>query len=99
MLNERGTAQRPSARPSDEIQRLQWEMARLMAHVVGLMAQPSAPPLRNSMPSQTPSPSTCIQNAADRPSGAHSQMCRAQHPDSAGPSTATATGASRCYFC
>uniref|UniRef100_A0A915IY57 Uncharacterized protein n=1 Tax=Romanomermis culicivorax TaxID=13658 RepID=A0A915IY57_ROMCU len=57
-------------------------------------------------------PSTRVQNAGDHPSGAHLQMCSyhgrctqndancpAQHPHSAGPSTATATGASCCYFC
>uniref|UniRef100_A0A915ID92 C3H1-type domain-containing protein n=1 Tax=Romanomermis culicivorax TaxID=13658 RepID=A0A915ID92_ROMCU len=52
-------------------------------------------------------PSTRVQTAGDRPSGAHLRMCwyhgrctdnnancRAQHPNSAGPSTPTATGPS-----
>uniref|UniRef100_A0A915HP93 Uncharacterized protein n=1 Tax=Romanomermis culicivorax TaxID=13658 RepID=A0A915HP93_ROMCU len=67
-------------------------------------------PLRNLMPSRTPSAS--LQNAGSRPSGAHLQMCSyhggcthnnasfgAQHPDRAGPSKATTTSPSRCYFC
>uniref|UniRef100_A0A915IRX2 Secreted protein n=1 Tax=Romanomermis culicivorax TaxID=13658 RepID=A0A915IRX2_ROMCU len=70
----------------------------------------SGPPLRNSMPS--PTPLRGVRNPGDRLSGAHLQMCsyhgrcthndaycRAQHPDSTSPSTATATGASHCYFC
>uniref|UniRef100_A0A915JNQ9 Uncharacterized protein n=1 Tax=Romanomermis culicivorax TaxID=13658 RepID=A0A915JNQ9_ROMCU len=109
MSYQRGTAQRPLATPSDEIRCLQSEMARLAAHVARLMAQQSAPPRRNSMPS--PTPLTRLQNAGDRPSGALLQMCSyhercahnnayclAQHPNSASPSTATATGASGCYF-
>uniref|UniRef100_A0A915HYU7 C3H1-type domain-containing protein n=1 Tax=Romanomermis culicivorax TaxID=13658 RepID=A0A915HYU7_ROMCU len=53
-----------------------------------------------------------VQKAGHRPSGAHLQMysyhgrcthndasCQAQHPNSAGPSNAAATGASCCYFC
>uniref|UniRef100_A0A915IXM9 C3H1-type domain-containing protein n=1 Tax=Romanomermis culicivorax TaxID=13658 RepID=A0A915IXM9_ROMCU len=110
MSNQRGTTQRPSATPSEEIRRLQSEMAGLTAHVARLTAQQTAPPLRNSTPSTRPL--TRVQNAGDRPSGAHLQMCsyhgrcthnnancRAQHPDSASPSIATTTGASRCYFC
>uniref|UniRef100_A0A915IBZ9 C3H1-type domain-containing protein n=1 Tax=Romanomermis culicivorax TaxID=13658 RepID=A0A915IBZ9_ROMCU len=105
-----GTAQRPLATPSDEIGCLQSEMARLMAHIARLTAQQWVPPPRNLMPSMTPSMGA--QNAGDCPSGAHLQMCsyhgrctqddancRAQHPDSAGPSIATATGTSPCYFC
>uniref|UniRef100_A0A915KRR5 Uncharacterized protein n=1 Tax=Romanomermis culicivorax TaxID=13658 RepID=A0A915KRR5_ROMCU len=53
MLNQRGNAQHGWAMPSDEIQRLQSEMARFMAHIVQLMAQQMAPPLRNPMPSRT----------------------------------------------
>uniref|UniRef100_A0A915HFF0 C3H1-type domain-containing protein n=1 Tax=Romanomermis culicivorax TaxID=13658 RepID=A0A915HFF0_ROMCU len=96
--------------PSDEIRHLQWEMARLMAHVARLTAQQTARPPRNWMPSTTPL--ARIQNAGHRLSEAHFQMCsyhghcthnnancRAQHPDSADPSNATATGASHCYFC
>uniref|UniRef100_A0A915I3G1 Uncharacterized protein n=1 Tax=Romanomermis culicivorax TaxID=13658 RepID=A0A915I3G1_ROMCU len=84
-------------------------MARLTAHVARLTAQQLVPPPRNSMLSLTPS--MCVQNAGDRLSRAHLQMCsyhghcthndancQAQHPDSAGPSTATSTGTSPCYF-
>uniref|UniRef100_A0A915HQU4 Uncharacterized protein n=1 Tax=Romanomermis culicivorax TaxID=13658 RepID=A0A915HQU4_ROMCU len=62
------------------------------------------------MPSMMPL--TRVQNTGDCPSGAHLQMCschgccthndascRAQHPDSASPSNATATSARGCYFC
>uniref|UniRef100_A0A915HQV6 C3H1-type domain-containing protein n=1 Tax=Romanomermis culicivorax TaxID=13658 RepID=A0A915HQV6_ROMCU len=96
--------------PSNKIRHLKLEMARLTAQVARLTAQQTARPPRNSMPSTTPS--MHVQNAGDRPSGAHLQMCsyhggcthkdancRAQHPNSAGPSNATATGASHCYFC
>uniref|UniRef100_A0A915I122 Uncharacterized protein n=1 Tax=Romanomermis culicivorax TaxID=13658 RepID=A0A915I122_ROMCU len=85
-------------------------MARLMAHIGGLMAQQMAPPPRYPTPSTTPS--AHIQNAGDGLSGAHLQICsypgccthndascQAQHPNNAGPSNATATGASCCYFC
>uniref|UniRef100_A0A915KVM7 Uncharacterized protein n=1 Tax=Romanomermis culicivorax TaxID=13658 RepID=A0A915KVM7_ROMCU len=79
-------------------------MARLKAHIVRLRAQQMVPPLRNRIPSRTPF--AHIQNAGDHPSGAHLQMCsyhgrcthndascRAQHPDSAGPSNAATTTA------
>uniref|UniRef100_A0A915KTI5 Uncharacterized protein n=1 Tax=Romanomermis culicivorax TaxID=13658 RepID=A0A915KTI5_ROMCU len=85
-------------------------MAWLTAHVARLMAQQMVPPPRNSTPSRTPS--RHVHNAGDRLSGAHLQMCSyhgccthnnancwALHPYSAGPSTATATSTSRCYFC
>uniref|UniRef100_A0A915HMT3 Uncharacterized protein n=1 Tax=Romanomermis culicivorax TaxID=13658 RepID=A0A915HMT3_ROMCU len=96
--------------PSDEIRCLHSEMAQLTAHVAQLTAQQTAPPPRNWMPSMMPS--AHVQNAGDRPSGAHLQMssyhgrcthneasCQAQHPDSAGPSNTTPTGAGHCYFC
>uniref|UniRef100_A0A915K678 Uncharacterized protein n=1 Tax=Romanomermis culicivorax TaxID=13658 RepID=A0A915K678_ROMCU len=85
-------------------------MARLMAHIGGLRAQQMGPAPRNLTPSTTLS--VHIQNAGDHPSGAHLQMCsyhgrcthndascRAQHPNSTGPSNATPTGANCCYFC
>uniref|UniRef100_A0A915KNA7 Uncharacterized protein n=1 Tax=Romanomermis culicivorax TaxID=13658 RepID=A0A915KNA7_ROMCU len=110
MSNQRDTAHHPSAMPSDEIQCLQSEMARLTAHVVGLKAQQTERPQRNLMPSMTPSVS--VQNTGDRPSGAHLQMCsyhggcihndtscRAQQPDCTDPSNAAANGTGCCYFC
>uniref|UniRef100_A0A915L017 Uncharacterized protein n=1 Tax=Romanomermis culicivorax TaxID=13658 RepID=A0A915L017_ROMCU len=108
MSNQRGTAQLPSA--THEIRPLQSEMAWLTAHIPQLMAQLTALPPRNPMPSRTPS--ARVQNAGDSPSGAHLQMCSyhrrcthneascwAQHSDSASPSNTTTTGAGRCYFC
>uniref|UniRef100_A0A915L7L1 Uncharacterized protein n=1 Tax=Romanomermis culicivorax TaxID=13658 RepID=A0A915L7L1_ROMCU len=83
MSNQRGTAQGPSARRSDEIRHLQSEMARLTAQVAQLRAQQTAPPPRNSMPSTTPL--TRIQNTGDRPaspsnatatSASHCYFCR-----------------------
>uniref|UniRef100_A0A915L428 Uncharacterized protein n=1 Tax=Romanomermis culicivorax TaxID=13658 RepID=A0A915L428_ROMCU len=69
-----------------------------------------APPPRNPMPSTRLL--VRLQNAGDHPSGAHLHMCschglctyneascQAQYPDSAGPSNATTTGTSHCYFC
>uniref|UniRef100_A0A915HJH7 Uncharacterized protein n=1 Tax=Romanomermis culicivorax TaxID=13658 RepID=A0A915HJH7_ROMCU len=50
MSNQRGNAQRPSAMPSDEIRRLQSEMARLTAHIAQLRAQQMELSPRNSMP-------------------------------------------------
>uniref|UniRef100_A0A915IW88 Uncharacterized protein n=1 Tax=Romanomermis culicivorax TaxID=13658 RepID=A0A915IW88_ROMCU len=110
MSNQRGTTQHPSATPSNKIQCLQSEMARLMAHIARLTAQQMAPPRRNLMLSTTPW--AHVQNAGDCPSGAHLQMCsyngsctyneascRAQHSNRAGPSNAAATGVGCCYFC
>uniref|UniRef100_A0A915ISU7 Uncharacterized protein n=1 Tax=Romanomermis culicivorax TaxID=13658 RepID=A0A915ISU7_ROMCU len=96
MLNQRGTAQRPSATPSDEIRCLQSEMARLTAQVAQLTAQQTAPPARNRMPSMRPSARMCSYHGCCTHNDA---SCGAQHPDSAGPSNATANSASCCYFC
>uniref|UniRef100_A0A915IA71 Uncharacterized protein n=1 Tax=Romanomermis culicivorax TaxID=13658 RepID=A0A915IA71_ROMCU len=109
MSNQRGTAHHRLATPSDEIQRLQSEMAQLTANVARLTAQQTVSPPRNLMPSTRPLAG--VDNAGDRLSGAHLQMCSyhgccthndascgAQHPNSAGPSKTTATGASHCYF-
>uniref|UniRef100_A0A915KSV3 Uncharacterized protein n=1 Tax=Romanomermis culicivorax TaxID=13658 RepID=A0A915KSV3_ROMCU len=68
MSNQGGNAQHPLAMPSDEIRRLQSEMALLTTHIARLTDKQITP-------------------------------LRAQHPKSAGPSNATATGAGRCYFC
>uniref|UniRef100_A0A915I098 Uncharacterized protein n=1 Tax=Romanomermis culicivorax TaxID=13658 RepID=A0A915I098_ROMCU len=110
MSNQRGTPQCGSATPSNEIRCLQSKMVRLTAHVARLMAQQTALPLRNPMPSTTPS--AHVQNAGDHPLMAHLQMCsyhgccthndascQAQHPDSTRPSNIAATGAGHCYFC
>uniref|UniRef100_A0A915J3I7 CCHC-type domain-containing protein n=1 Tax=Romanomermis culicivorax TaxID=13658 RepID=A0A915J3I7_ROMCU len=110
MSNQRSNAQCPSAMPSDKIERLQSEMARLTAHIVRLTAQQMTPAPRNLTPPTQQS--AHIQNAGDHPSGAHLQMCsyhgrcshndtscQAQHPNSTGPSNATATNTGRCYFC
>uniref|UniRef100_A0A915J4H2 Uncharacterized protein n=1 Tax=Romanomermis culicivorax TaxID=13658 RepID=A0A915J4H2_ROMCU len=85
-------------------------MAWLTAHIALLMAQQMRPARRNPMP-----PTQWlvhVQNAGDRPSGAHLQMCSfhggcthndpscwAQHPNSAGPSDAPAAHTGHCYFC
>uniref|UniRef100_A0A915IP26 Uncharacterized protein n=1 Tax=Romanomermis culicivorax TaxID=13658 RepID=A0A915IP26_ROMCU len=110
MSNQRSNAQRLLSTPSDEVQRLQSEMARLTAHIALLTAQQQAPAPRNLMrPTQ---PLVHIQNAGDRPLGAHLQMssfhgcctlndasCRAQCPNSASPSNAATTHTSCCDFC
>uniref|UniRef100_A0A915KZ62 Uncharacterized protein n=1 Tax=Romanomermis culicivorax TaxID=13658 RepID=A0A915KZ62_ROMCU len=109
MSTQRSKAQHPSSMPSDEIRRLQLEMAWLTAHIARLTAQQMTPALRSPMwPTQ---PSAHVQNTGDCPSGAHLQMfsfhrycthneasCRAQCPKSACPSNATTTNTGCCFF-
>uniref|UniRef100_A0A915KB12 Uncharacterized protein n=1 Tax=Romanomermis culicivorax TaxID=13658 RepID=A0A915KB12_ROMCU len=85
-------------------------MAKLMAHISKLMAQQQSRALRN--PTRPTQPSMQVQNIRGCPSGAHLQMCsfhgrcthnntscRAQQPNSTGPSNAATTDAGHCYFC
>uniref|UniRef100_A0A915JJ10 Uncharacterized protein n=1 Tax=Romanomermis culicivorax TaxID=13658 RepID=A0A915JJ10_ROMCU len=84
-------------------------MVRLMAHTARLIAQQQVPALRNPMPPTQLSVN--VQNAGNCPLGAHLQMCsfhgrcthngascRAQRPNSTGPSNAAISNAGCCYF-